>query len=244
MLGGDTLWRESGSGPPLLLLHGVPTSSLLFRDVMDHLPGRVIAPDLPGYGDSAPLRAVDLGAYVDWLEAFLSMLGLDSVTVAGQDFGAYLGAGLAGRGRVEALVLTSTALSWGWAPSVLAALPPFDRLFYSLFGGRAYLARAERGQVLTALHVGRIESDPDLVGRMRRTALAIRGVDPEPLRQIPTTCIWGSEDPLFPAWMGRRTAAAIGARWQLIEGGRHTLPWDRPLQWAAAVREFLQGNPD
>lgn len=223
-----------------MLLHGVPTSSLLFRDVMARLPGRVLAPDLPGYGDSGALASEDLDAYLDWLEAWLDEVEVSDAAFAGQDFGAYIAAGLAARGRVRALTMTSTALSWGWTSSVVAALPPFDRIFYRLFSGRAYLARAERPGVLTALHVGRISSDPDFVERMRRTALALRGVDPAPLRGLPTQCIWGSEDPLFPPWMGRRTAAAVDAEWVELAGGRHTLPWDRPEQWAASITDFLQ----
>lgn len=241
MGGIETAWRESGEGEPLVLLHGVPTSSLLFRDAMPLLPGRVLAPDLPGYGESANPEQVDLDATLDWAEAWLDHLGLGVVDAAGQDFGGLVAAGLAHRGRVRRLALTSTALSWGWTTSVVAALPPLDRIFYRLFAGRAYLARAERGPVLTALHVGRIASDPDFAARMRRTALALRGIAPP---RVPTICVWGSHDPLFPPWMGRRTAASIGAEWVLIEDGRHTLPFDRPRSWAGVISEFLQRGAD
>ena len=236
----DTAWRESGTGPPLVLLHGVPTSSLLFRDARALLPGRVLAPDLPGYGESGALRAPTPEAYLDWLEAWLDEVGVERAAFAGQDFGAYLAAGLTRRGRVRALGLTSTALGWGWLPSMAAALPPFDQLFYRLFAGRAYLGRAERAGPLEALHVGRIASDPDFVERMRQTALALRPLQVEP---VPAVAIWGSEDPLFPPWMGRRTAAAIGAEWHCIEGGRHTLPWDRPARWAGILADFLERTP-
>lgn len=54
VLGKTIAYREMGDGDPIVLLHGNPTSSYLWRDVMPALAplGRVIAPDLIGHGDS------------------------------------------------------------------------------------------------------------------------------------------------------------------------------------------------
>ena len=61
VLGKTIAYREMGAGDPIVLLHGNPTSSYLWRDVMPALAplGRVIAPDLIGHGDSDKLPVSD-----------------------------------------------------------------------------------------------------------------------------------------------------------------------------------------
>jgi len=91
---------EIGSGDPIVLLHGNPTSSYLWRDVMPPLAelGRVIAPDLIGHGDSDKLPANDgpgrytLEATYDLLAAQLEVLGVNErVTLVLHDWGSALG---------------------------------------------------------------------------------------------------------------------------------------------------------
>src|SRR5688572_4222979 len=80
--GGLTLaYRELGSGPPVLLLHGWPMSSFLWRDVMPPIArqNRVIALDLPGFGGSdKPLGvAYDFELFERAIDAFLGALEVD-----------------------------------------------------------------------------------------------------------------------------------------------------------------------
>lgn len=91
---------EAGSGDPIVLLHGNPTSSYLWRDVMPALAGlgRVIAPDLIGHGDSDKIPAsagparYTLESTYDLLEAQLAALGADRrVTLVLHDWGTALG---------------------------------------------------------------------------------------------------------------------------------------------------------
>jgi len=91
---------EVGSGRPIVLLHGNPTSSYLWRNVIPHLAGRgrVIAPDLIGQGDSDKLPAADgPGRYsfevaYAYLDAMLAALGVDAqVTLVLHDWGSALG---------------------------------------------------------------------------------------------------------------------------------------------------------
>lgn len=86
---------DSGAGEPVVFLHGNPTSSYLWRNVIPHVEGlgRCLAPDLVGMGDSgaAPdgsYRFVDHARYLDaWFEA----LGLTNVTLVVHDWGSALG---------------------------------------------------------------------------------------------------------------------------------------------------------
>ena len=91
---------EMGRGDPIVLLHGNPTSSFLWRDVMPPLAGlgRVIAPDLIGHGDSDKLPAslgpgrYTLGGTYELLAAHLAALGADRrVTLVLHDWGSALG---------------------------------------------------------------------------------------------------------------------------------------------------------
>lgn len=87
-------YREEGSGDPIVFLHGNPTSSYLWRNVIPHLSdqGRCLAPDLIGFGRSGkpPIeyRFVDHARY---LEAWFESMGLKRVTLVLHDWGATLG---------------------------------------------------------------------------------------------------------------------------------------------------------
>ena len=85
---GKFKYVEEGTGEPLVLLHGLPTSSWLWRRCLpalaDQLPGwRIIAPDLPGYGHSAPRSGAGPRHLGRWLHALLREMhaehGLTSV---------------------------------------------------------------------------------------------------------------------------------------------------------------------
>lgn len=95
LLGTEISYVDTGAGDPVVFLHGNPTSSYLWRNVIPHVEGvgRCLAPDLVGMGDSgaAPdgsYRFVDHARYLDaWFEA----LGLTNVTLVVHDWGSALG---------------------------------------------------------------------------------------------------------------------------------------------------------
>ncbi|HYZ98355.1 MAG TPA: haloalkane dehalogenase [Acidimicrobiales bacterium] len=121
-------YHESGEGPPVVFLHGNPTSSYLWRNVIPHVRDRArcIAPDLIGHGDSDKVpdsgpgsyRFVEHRRYVDGL---LDQLDLgDEVTLVVHDWGSALGFDWANRHRdrvagiayMEAIVTTLTWADW------------------------------------------------------------------------------------------------------------------------------------
>jgi haloalkane dehalogenase len=92
----ELAYRELGDGPPVLLLHGWPTSSYLWRDVMPPLAAagnRAIALDLPGYGGSSkpPGATYDFALYDSTLDAFLEALGIETTALAVHDVGGPIG---------------------------------------------------------------------------------------------------------------------------------------------------------
>jgi haloalkane dehalogenase len=90
---------DEGEGRPIVFLHGNPTSSYLWRNVIPHVAdrGRVIAPDLVGHGDSAKLPGTgderySLAEHQAYLDALLDQLGVDGdVVLVGHDWGGPLG---------------------------------------------------------------------------------------------------------------------------------------------------------
>jgi len=97
VLGSTMAYVEYGSGDPIVLLHGNPTSSYLWRDVIPELggSGRCIAPDLIGMGDSARVAqgrdAYRFSMHAEYLEALLEVLGVgENVILVGHDWGGAL----------------------------------------------------------------------------------------------------------------------------------------------------------
>jgi pimeloyl-ACP methyl ester carboxylesterase len=111
----DIFYREAGpkEGPPVLLLHGFPTSSHMFRNLIPALADKfhLVAPDYPGFGNSS-MPTVDQFDYTfdhlaDIIEKFTEKVGLTRYVLYVQDYGAPVGYRLAVRhpARVQALVV-------------------------------------------------------------------------------------------------------------------------------------------
>ncbi len=94
VLGSQMHYVDVGSGDPILLLHGNPTWSYLWRNIIPHLAplGRCIAPDLIGYGRSdKPDIEYRWADHVKYLEAFIKKMGLRNITLVLHDQGSGLG---------------------------------------------------------------------------------------------------------------------------------------------------------
>lgn len=95
---GDRLFtRIEGHGPPLLLLHGYPETSLTWIRTIAALRDThtCIAPDLPGWGESTISQRATLDIFLADIAALIEQLGLGPVTVVGHDWGAAVAYGLA-----------------------------------------------------------------------------------------------------------------------------------------------------
>jgi haloalkane dehalogenase len=140
VLGKQMAYVDEGEGDAIVFLHGNPTSSFLWRNVMPHLEGhgRCIAPDLIGMGDSEKLTDSGPESYRfvehrQYLDALLDQLDLgDSVTLVIHDWGSALGFDWAKRNRdrvkgiayMEALV--APIPSWDdWPPPVVPVFQAF-----------------------------------------------------------------------------------------------------------------------
>lgn len=119
-------YREAGdrNGPPVLLLHGQPTWSYLYRNIIPHLPAEahIIAPDSIGYGFSGrPEIDYSWSDHVDYLESFIEELDLRDVVLVVHDMGSFQGLAYAQRHpeNVRGIVMME---------SVAGPLPPLEEL--------------------------------------------------------------------------------------------------------------------
>jgi pimeloyl-ACP methyl ester carboxylesterase len=118
-------YRELGSGPPVLLLHGWPTSSFLWRNVMPAIArgNRAIALDLPGFGGSDKPQGTRYGFefFERAIDGFLGELGIDEVSLAGHDLGGPIAVhwALDRQERVKSLALLNTLLYPEFSDAVL-----------------------------------------------------------------------------------------------------------------------------
>ncbi|HYD52395.1 MAG TPA: alpha/beta hydrolase [Gemmatimonadaceae bacterium] len=108
--------------PALLLLHGFPSSSATFRDVIGPLAEdcHVVAPDLPGFGNSAPIERPTFARFADVVEALLARLGVETFHLYLHDYGAAVGLHLATRApaRIRGLIVqNANAHAGGMGPA-------------------------------------------------------------------------------------------------------------------------------
>ncbi|GAA1964085.1 haloalkane dehalogenase [Kitasatospora viridis] len=106
-------YRERGAGAPIVFLHGNPTSSHLWRDVLPAMggPGRLLAPDLIGMGESGkPDLAYTFADQARYLDAWFDALGLENAVLVGHDWGGALAFDWAARhpDRVRGVAFTET----------------------------------------------------------------------------------------------------------------------------------------
>lgn len=250
---------DAGAGFPVVLVHGSPTSSLLFRHQIAALSARfrVIAPDLLGFGRSgAPPGGTAFREQARVLRALLDRLGLDRFALVGHDWGGPIGMAAAIRRpeQVSQLVLVNTTLRpdfeppWYWRPFVAPRLGELLLVRLDLFGrGLPLMMRAARER---SLH--RRYRAPLARADTRRTVLALERLTgyPELMRevrdalsrmQVPTLILWGEPDGYFRSPERERLHALLPhARVHPIPKGGHFPQEDAPEEVTAALLAFLR----
>lgn len=213
--------HRSGSGTPLLLLHGITGTWRMWKPLLPELERHhdVLAPTLLGHSGGAPLAegvAASLEALVDGVEQELDRLGLERVHVVGNSLGGWVAIELARRGRARSLVLLSPAGAWTSRRRLLrlvrgirlavvlgARLVPYaDRLVANERIRRALLwtqvARPEnvRPEVLAA--TVRASAAATIVPELLE---ALTGTELKPLpadRDYPIRLVWAEPDRVIP----------------------------------------------
>lgn len=148
---------EQGSGAPIVFLHGSPTSSYLYRHVFQALAGtgRLLAPDLIGFGDSGrPDIAYELADHERYLDGWFEALDLRDVTLVLQDYGAAFGVSWAARhpDRVRAVLLAEPVIRDIESAALPAAFVAAQRLIRTPGDGERFVV--EENGFLTQVFPG------------------------------------------------------------------------------------------
>ncbi len=125
---------EAGEGDPILFLHGNPTSSYLWRNIIPHLSGkgRCIAPDLIGMGKSdKPNIAYRFFDHAKYVDGFIEKMGLKNITLVLHDWGSGLGFHYAARhaANIKALAFMEAIVK----PAKWSEFPPDFKIGFKMF---------------------------------------------------------------------------------------------------------------
>jgi pimeloyl-ACP methyl ester carboxylesterase len=251
--------RRAGSGPTVVLLHGIPGRGRAWDDVWAALERRfdVIVPDLIGFGDSdrpsrTTLDTVGPTAQVSHVAALLDDLGVRRATVVGHDFGAPVSVLLAAR-RPD-LVAGVSILAGNVFPDTpipfplsIATAPIIGGVFSRLLFSKPSLMLMLR----QGAGPGSAPPDPELYlgdrGQRRSIATIFSGALTgladvyAPVAaalqelEVPVRVGWGEFDPFFPLREGERVAAAADAHLHVFDGAGHFLPHERPEEVAHEI---------
>jgi pimeloyl-ACP methyl ester carboxylesterase len=261
-------YRMCGTGPALLLLHGIGDSSVGWEPLMAELARdhTVIAPDLLGHGESDKPRAdYSVAAYANGMRDLLDVLGVDRVTVVGHSLGGGVAAQFAYQypERCDRLVLVATG---GVGPEVhpllrLATLPLAEVVVIPMQLPPARLAGRLCIEVLrrSGTDLGRdadelarvVEGLPDGAARgaftrTLRSAVDWRGQvvtmrDRAYLTvDVPTLVVWGDHDAVIPVSHAELVREALPwARVEIFEGAGHFPHHHDPDRFLAVLDDFL-----
>ncbi len=261
-------YRMMGSGPPLLLLHGIGDSSRGWRPLMPALAEHhtVIAPDLLGHGESAKPRAdYSVAAYANGMRDLLEILGIERATIVGHSLGGGVAAQIAYQypERCERLVLVATGgVSRDVSPILRVAAAPFAELSLPF----VHLSPTRIGVVAALQVLKRVGSDlgkdADEVNRVLRglpTGEA-RSAFTHTLRSvvdwrgqivtmldrsylvddIPLLVMWGDRDSIIPVAHAHRVKEALpSAQLEIFPGAGHFPHHADPDRFIALLRAFI-----
>lgn len=256
-------WHERGEGVPVVLIHGIPTSPLLWRKAMPLVgEARLLAWEMVGYGSSIPegvARDISVARQADYLLQWLDAQALERVVLVGHDLGGGVVQIAATRfpERCLGLLLTNAIAYDSWPiPSV--------KILRALGWMIARLPAAAVKVGILGMLMARGHDDPDiarealdvhwapyaehgagepLVRQMRALdvddTIAV-ATDLPKLRGIPSRVIWGAADQFQKMHYGERLARDLGATLERIAGGKHFTPEDHPGRIASALRSLLR----
>ena len=261
------VYRTAGSGPLIVLLHGIAASSATWDNVIPRLARRfkVIAPDLLGHGESAmPPGDYSLGAYANLVRDLLVALGEERGTLVGHSLGGGVAMQFAYQfpERCERIVLVSSGgLGREVHPILRAAALPGAELvlpWLSVVGDRSIRALGRLAQ-----RVG-LRQSADLAETWRsfvaletpegrrtflhtvRDIIDLGGQRVSALDRLyltadlPMMIVWGDKDPLIPVSHAHHAHEVVaGSRLEIFPGAGHFPYLEDPERFAAVVLDFI-----
>ncbi len=261
-------FRQFGSGPPLLLVHGFPLSGYTWRKIIPELSKHCtcIVPDTAGLGDTEWSADTDFSfpGQGAMLKGLVDGLGIDRFSVLGQDTGGTFSRFLAlsAVDRVDHLLIINSEIP-GHRPPYIPMYQFFMRFpgtpvafrallrsqmflrsgmgFGGCFNDISLIENDFREQVIDPV----LHSDAKLEG-LRRFLIGARWDPVDALKQdhsrltMPTRLIWAVDDPTFPIELARAMVVQFpNAELVEIDGGRLLVHEEKPAEVTQAILEFL-----
>ena len=255
---GTTLsYQDRGAGPAVVLLHGFPLDSRIWREQIAALADRfrVIAPDLRGFGESKSDDPFTLPALADDVHALLEDLGALPCVLGGLSMGGYVALAYAKKypADLRGLMLIDTKAEADTAegkqgrekmidlvrkegPKAIA-----DQMVPKMLAGDAAGQRPQSAASLRAL----MEACPPKTIEHALAAMRDRPDRAGELASIeaPTLVIVGESDAITPPDVAEAMARKIpGARLVTIRGAGHMSPMEQPEQVNRAIRSFMDSS--
>ena len=260
----DIAYTDVGEGDPVIVLHGIPTWSYLYHDVIPLLEShcRVLAPDFLGHGYSDKRDQFDrsLRAQARMILSFMDALDISEATVVGHDTGGGVALIMAIEhpDRIQRLVLTNVVAYDSWPIDAMIDLGNPD--------WRAKPAAEIAEFVASGLPDGLYNADR-LTPEFERNIVAPYGTEEGKISLIrnasslntnhttmlvhrhgeisaPTLVLWGVHDPWQPIGDGEKLAEEIpGATLVRLENASHWLQQDAPEDFAREIVKFIGDIP-
>ncbi len=258
---GKIAYVLEGEGEPVVLIHGIPTSAYLWRDVIPPLSREfaVCALDLHGYGDSDKPPKADLSVRTQaaYVAEFMMRVGFTHATVAGHDIGGGV-AQLLALGRpelVKRLVLLDTVAYDSWPVPEIDRLkdPAWDQIIETIDLRKGFKRTLLRGvfhkdRVTDTLVEEYVRPFDGVEGRraylrcaraLNNRDLLIRAAEIERL-SLPVLILWGEADDYQDVKVGQRLADRLDAsRLVVLKDAGHFLPEDQPEEIARLMGAFI-----
>jgi len=261
-------YRLAGSGPPIVLIHGITSSSAGWELVGPRLARdyTVVAPDLLGHGQSAKPRGdYSMGAFASGIRDLVLALGLGPVTVVGHSLGGGVAMQFAYQfpERTERLALVASGgLGRRVHGFLRAATLPGSELVLPVLAGRQVLAAGRAvGRALGRMRVplgndaiemarghaslGDAESRAAFVHTLRASVdvggQRVQATDRLYLAaELPLLIVWGARDRIIPLGHGRRAHELVpGSRFELFERAGHFPHLDEPERFIATLEDWI-----
>lgn len=255
---------DEGSGPTLLLLHGNPTWSFLWREAICALRNdfRCIAIDYPGFGLSVPRAGYRYlpEEHADVVTGFVDTLGLRDVTLVGQDWGGPIGLAVVQQRPdvFDRLVLVNT---WAWPVNGDLHFEAFSRIVGGLpmrvlvrqfnLLVNMFIPTGHRRRRPTAAEMAHYRSALDsperrqacavLPGRILGSRTFLRDVETglADIAHLPTLIVWGDADVAFRAQERERLESTFPQhKTVIVEGAGTYVESDAPEEFVTAIREW------
>lgn len=264
-------YRTGGSGPLLVLIHGITSNSATWDRVLPRLARRytVLAPDLLGHGRSDKLRGdYSVGAHTNTVRDLLDALGHGPATFVGHSLGGGVALQLAyqypervdrlvlvapgGFGREVTVLLRAASLPGSGPMLALAASRPVVEAGTLLAGaigrlgvrGSTDLEELGRAYALLSDRASRRAFIHTLRSVVDHDGQRVSALDrAEVIKEFPSLIVWGERDRILPAHQGERIHREVPhTRLSIFKGAGHFPHRDDPARFARTVEKFLARN--